>query len=243
MTMQDNTELWERVQSTDPKFTKNYKGAGGFSGTAINATYLVKRATEQFGPIGSGWGYTIEDERFDDGGPLADKDGQPYGCNSKVHTIRIKLWYLQGGKQGSVEHFGHTPYVFTNKYGVQTDMEAPKKSLTDALKKCLSMLGFGADIHLGMYDDFDYVQEAKDESALTHAEDKVAEARRQQEEYAVFLDKHVGYIETSRSMGELEKIFIAAVRRAKSKKDDAGIIRLTKAKDAQKATLQQKDAA
>ena len=64
-----NTSIWERVQSTDPKFTKNYKGAGGFSGTAINATYLVKKATEQFGPLGSGWGYEIVEERFDAGGP------------------------------------------------------------------------------------------------------------------------------------------------------------------------------
>ena len=236
------TALWEKVQSTDPKFTKGYKGAGGFSGTAINATYLVKRATEQFGPLGSGWGYEIAEERFDQGGPISDKDGA-FLCNSQIHTIKLRLWYMQDGTRRELEHFGHTPYVHTNKNGVQTDMEAPKKSLTDAIKKCLSMLGFGADIHLGMYDDLEYVQEAQNESAMTHAEDKAAEAIKQQEEYAVFLDKHVGYIETSKSMGELEKIFKAAVRRAQSRKDDAGVIRLTKAKDAQKETLNHKEVA
>lgn len=236
------TELWEKVQSTDPKFTKDYKGAGGFSGTAINATYLVKRATECFGPIGSGWGYEIAEERFDQGGPISNKAGE-FVCNSQIHTIKLRLWYILNGERRTVEHFGHTPYVFTNKYGVQTDMEAPKKSLTDAVKKCLSMLGFGADIHLGMYDDLEYVQEAQSESAMAHAEDKAAEAVRQQEEYEQFLDKHVGYIETSRSMGELEKIFKAAIRRAQSRKDNRGVIRLTKAKDAQKEALSQKEAA
>jgi len=232
-----NTSIWERVQSTDPKFTKNYKGAGGFSGTAINATYLVKKATEQFGPLGSGWGYEIVEERFDAGGPISDKEGA-YLCDAKIHTIRLRLWYMQEGERRELDHYGHTPYIFTNKYGVQTDMEAPKKSLTDAIKKCLSMLGFGADIHLGMYDDLAYVQEALNESAMTHAEDKAAEAVKQQEEYATFLDKHVGYIETSKSIGELEKLFTASVRRAQSKKDDRGIIRLTKAKDNQKLILQ-----
>ena len=242
MNASKNTELWEKVQSTDPKYTKNYKKAGGFSGTAVSPMYLVKKATEQFGPLGTGWGYEVMDERFDRGGPISDREGN-YLCDSQVHTIRLRLWYMQDGARRELDHYGHTPYVYVNSYGVQTDMEAAKKSLTDALKKCLSMLGFGADIHMGMFDDADYVQEAKDESALTHAEDKAAEARRQQEEYAVFLDKHVGYIETSRSLDELQKLFTAAVRRAQSKKDDAGIIRLTKAKDAQKALLQQKDAA
>jgi len=236
----DNLQLWNGVQNTDPKYTKEYKGAGGFAGTAINATYVVKRATEQFGPLGSAWGYEILDDRFDVGGPMLDKGGA-FLCNAQVHTIKLRLWYMHDGERRNVDHYGHTPYVFSNKYGVQTDMEAPKKSLTDALKKCLSMLGFGSDIHMGMFDDLEYLQEANNESMLNHAEDKAAEAVRQQDEYETFLNKHVGYIETSKSLGELEKIFTAGVRRAQSKKDQKGIIRLTKAKDNQKVKLQEVD--
>jgi recombination DNA repair RAD52 pathway protein len=236
----DNLKLWDAVQSTDPQYTKQYKGAGGFSGTAINATYVVKRLTEAFGKVGTGWGYEILEERFDEGGPIDDGKGNVI-CNSSLHTVKLRLWYKDGDEIRHVDHYGHTPYISKNKYGVQTEMEPVKKSVTDALKKAASMLGFGADIHLGMFDDIEYVQEAQNESLLAKAEDKAEEARRQQAEYDEFLEKHVSYIETSRSMGELEKIFTAAVRRAQSKKDERGIIRLTKAKDAKKAELSKGD--
>lgn len=235
-----NLSLWEKVQGTDPKYTKQYKGAGGFQGTAINATYIVKRLTETYGPVGSGWGYEILDERVDQGGPIMGKDGSVV-CNAAVHTVKIRLWYMDSGERRSVDHYGHTPYIYANKYGVQTELEPAKKSVTDALKKAASMLGFGADIHLGMFDDLEYLQEAQSESMLAHAEDKAEEARRQQADYDEFLSKHVGYIETSTTLGELEKIFTAAVRRAQSKKDQRGIVRLTKAKDAKKAELQNQE--
>lgn len=234
--MSNNLQLWEKVQSTDPQYTKQYKGAGGFAGTAINATYVVKRLTEAFGQAGDGWGYEILEDRFDQGGPISDSEGNII-CMSSLHTVKMRLWYKKGSEICHVDHYGHTPYISKNKYGIQTEMEPVKKSVTDALKKAASMLGFGADIHLGLYDDIEYVQEAQNESLLNKAEDKAAEAVRQQEEYEEFLNKHVGYIETSRSLGELEKIFTAAVRRAQSKKDQKGILRLTKAKDTKKAEL------
>lgn len=231
-----NLDLWDKVQSTDPKYTKDYKGAGGFQGTSINATYIVKRLTEQFGSVGTGWGYEILEERYDQGGPIDDGKGNIV-CSASLHTVKIRLWYKTADGTGHVDHYGHTPYIFKNKFGVQTEMEPVKKSVTDALKKAASMLGFGSDIHLGMFEDLDYVQEAQNESLLSHAEDKAEEARRQKSEYEEFLTKHIGYIETSTTLGELEKIFTAAVRRAQSKKDQAGIIRLTKAKDHKKAEL------
>ena len=45
-------------------------------------------------------------------------------------------------------------------FGPFTDEEAPKKSLTDALSKAMSWLGFAADIHLGRWDDNKYVNAA-----------------------------------------------------------------------------------
>lgn len=239
--MANNLKLWESVQSTDPKYTKQYKGAGGFQGTAINATYIVKRLTEVYGPVGSGWGYEILEERVDQGGPILNKEGEVV-CNSAVHTVKLRLWYHNNGEDRKhVDHYGHTPYIYANKYGVQTELEPAKKSVTDAIKKAASMLGFGSDIHLGMFDDLEYLQEAQSESLLAHAEDKAEEARRQQSEYEEFLSKHIGYIETSTTLGELEKIFTAAVRRAQSKKDQKGILKLTKAKDAKKVELQKEN--
>lgn len=145
-----NLALWEEVEKTDPKFTKEYTGPGGFTGTAVNAQYLAKRATEKFGPCGTGWGYDVIEERFDIGGPLLNKEGVVL-AHAQVHTLKVALWYLgDDGERKTITHYGHTPFITQNRFGISTDFDAPKKSLTDAIGKCLSQLGFSADIRLGL---------------------------------------------------------------------------------------------
>lgn len=158
-----NTALWESVQKTDPKFTKQFSRGGGFKGTATNATYLARRATETFGPCGIGWGITVLHEEIIDGAPLLI-DGVTV-ANEKIHKVHARLWYVLNDHRGEVEQFGQTQIVGKNKNGFFTDEEAPKKSLTDAMSKCLSLLGFSADIHLGLYDDNKYVAEMREEFA------------------------------------------------------------------------------
>jgi len=150
MTDTNNLKIWNAVEATDPKYTKQFNRGGGFKGTATNATYLAKKATQQFGPLGLGWGWNVIDEKYQ---PGHDKD--------VIHVVRIKLWYVLDGQRGEIEHFGQTQFVGKNKNGHFTDEEAPKKSLTDAISKCLSGLGFAADIHLGLYDDNRYVNDLK----------------------------------------------------------------------------------
>jgi polyhydroxyalkanoate synthesis regulator phasin len=156
-----NLAIWDDVQVTDPEYTRNFKGTGGFSGTAINATYLIKRATEIFGPVGSGWGYEILDEDFVHGSTIyieRDKKLLETKDHYIIHKLRLRVWFKKGEVTGEAIHFGQTTFVGKNKYGPFTDEEAPKKSLTDALTKALSMIGFGADVHLGHYDDNKYVE-------------------------------------------------------------------------------------
>lgn len=64
----DNLSLFAAVQETDPRYTKGFSRSGGFKGTAVSAPWLVRRATEQFGPVGIGWGWTIDD------GPLTEAE-------------------------------------------------------------------------------------------------------------------------------------------------------------------------
>ena len=47
-----NMRIWDQVDTTDPSATKNFTGMGGFKGTAIKPTYLMRKATEVFGPCG-----------------------------------------------------------------------------------------------------------------------------------------------------------------------------------------------
>lgn len=146
----ETLKLWDSVCKTDPKYTKEFNRAGGFSGTAINATYLIRKATEQWGPVGSKWGWKVLDEKY-----------VPGHEGTIVHVLRIELRH----PDGAFESYGQTTFCGKNKNGPYTDEEAPKKSLTDAITKALAMLGFSADVHLGLYDDNKYVNTLKAEFA------------------------------------------------------------------------------
>lgn len=166
----NNLSLWSEFEKTDPNHTKQFSGKAGFSGTAINAAYILKTLTDRFGPCGRGWKFVLEDERVEDGHLLNDRD------ISKLHIVRGHLSYCMDGQWYETgPQFGQTTLVGTNKYGPYTDEEAPKKSITDCLAKCALMLGIGADIHLGLYDDNKYVNALKeefDQSPQSQATDK-----------------------------------------------------------------------
>lgn len=155
--------LWDSVQETDPKYTKSFSRSGGFKGTAINHTYQTKRATAVFGPKGYGWGTHVLEEEYVKGAPLIHEKHGVIG-NEIIHVLRIELWYRHNGQRCAFTSFGQTTFVGSNKHGFFTDEEAPKKSLTDAESKALAMLGFSADIHLGLFDDNKYVSDLKAKS-------------------------------------------------------------------------------
>lgn len=173
--MADNIALWAAVEKTDPAYTKQFSRGGGFKGTATNATYLARKATEQFGPCGIGWGVQVLDEDIIEGAPLLI-DGAVV-AHERIHKVRARLWYVRDGVRGEVEQFGQTQIVGKNKNGFFTDEEAPKKSLTDAMSKCLSLLGFSADIHMGRYDDNKYVAGLQAEFAPRISAEEAANLR------------------------------------------------------------------
>lgn len=164
--------LWRHFQQTPPEYTKNFKGAGGFSGTAINACYVAMRLTQTFGPCGAGWGFWIEEEKIFNGHKLNEEQ------NQLIHRVKLRLWYQN--KDQWIEQYGHTTFVGANRHGLFTDDEFSKKSVTDALSKCASYLGVGADVHLGLYDDSKYVadlrsaENAKKAEAMSQAIDPLA---------------------------------------------------------------------
>lgn len=149
--------IWNRVEKTDPSFTTPMTGS--FNGTAISPVYMLKKATEIFGPLGLGFGYEIVEEGFVDGSPMGfNAQGEPLGPQ-RVHILRLKFWYVWNGKRGEFEHFGQTPFIGLNyaRDRVVTDGDVKKKSLTDALTKCLSLVGVCSDVHMGLHDDSKYV--------------------------------------------------------------------------------------
>ena len=138
----ENMGLWDRVCETDPKHTKHVAQRGGF--TAIDAQYQVQKATEVFGPVGSGWGYECEHSVITvDGASLAVSD--------------VVLWYrIDDNDKGVYGPVRACNALVSNKGRI--DEDAWKKATTDAITKLLSHLGFNADVFLGRFDDNRYVQ-------------------------------------------------------------------------------------
>lgn len=165
-----NLKIWSEVCRTAPSGTKEGCKVNGQTITSINGTYMAQEATRLFGPMGHGWGCVIKEERFDQGAPIFNKNDELI-YHESMHTLIVELWYLgSDGEKKTITHYGHTPYVMRTQYGPKTDFDAPKKSLTDAMKKCLSMLGFSADIYLGYFDDVNYVAAAKTKEAIETAD-------------------------------------------------------------------------
>jgi len=182
--MTDNTALWDKLGKTDPKHTKSFKRAGGFEGTAIKPMWAYRRLTEEFGPCGTGWGI-----------------GEPTfqivpGDNREVLVFcTVSGWYLgpvnQVNKVYGVGGDKVVTHIKANeKYNRperwENDDEAFKKAFTDAITNAFKLIGVGADVHMGMFDDNKYVntmrQEFADEPKQEAAKPSSASMKKQLEE-------------------------------------------------------------
>ncbi|ENN8374895.1 hypothetical protein ACAX46_000257 [Providencia rettgeri] len=223
----DNLSIWKRVQRTDSRFTKPIEGMG-FIGTSINGTYMIMRATEIFGPIGSGWNYEVIEEKLIDGKPLTEpvldernkqvatrflRNGDGSLFCEKNHSVKIKFWYITpNGTRAEFESYGATPYLYQTQYGLKTDGEVIKKSLTDAIKKALSMLGFSSDVFMGMHDNPEYAATNKLESEIKAASDSAEDVTRIRKELDEKFTKHTETMRSAVTQNELRGITSSLTR-------------------------------
>lgn len=161
--MTENKALWNRAFTTDPRAVKAITGKQ-YKGNSPKPYWIVERMTDEFGPCGIGWGFTILSERME---RLTDTD--------VLHIAVVRMWYVLDEKRGEFEQIGQTKAVYQSKNGMMVDEDAPKKSVTDALVKCASYLGFAGDIFSGMWDDSKYVQWAGEEWDRRYSEAAKAE--------------------------------------------------------------------
>ena len=147
--MSDNKALWNRVCMTDPAAVRPITGKQ-YSGNSPKPYWIVERLTDEFGPCGIGWGFTVLSERME---RMSETDA--------LHIALVRLWFVLGGQRGELEQIGQTKAMYmTSSKKLLIDEDAPKKSVTDALVKCASYLGFAGDIFSGRWDDSKYVAQA-----------------------------------------------------------------------------------
>ena len=149
----ETMKLWNEVKVTDPAAVKKITGKP-YQGNSPKPYWLIQRATEVFGPCGQGWGVEVKSEGFH---RMTDTD--------VMHTAVVVVWYVQDGKRGSIEQMGQTKACYAKSGGgMMLDEDAGKKSVTDGMVKCLSMIGFAGDIFSGQWDDSKYVEWAAQET-------------------------------------------------------------------------------
>lgn len=155
--MTSNTALWDKLGKTDPAHTKGFTRSGGFKGTAIKPMWSYRRMTEEFGPCGQGWG--ICKPSF---------DVVPVGESTMVYCT-VSVWYEKPDQLV----FGVGGDMVAGKRGNHSmvDDEAFKKAFTDAITNALKLIGVGADVHMGMFDDSKYV------NAVAHEFQEEAEVK------------------------------------------------------------------
>ena len=85
-----NKELWDRVKMTDPSAVKPITGKP-YKGSSPKPYWLIERATDEFGPCGTGWGVEIISERFE---RMTETD--------LLHVAQVRVWYVIDGKRGEI---------------------------------------------------------------------------------------------------------------------------------------------
>lgn len=202
--MSENTKLWDILGRTDPKHTKGFTRGGGFKGTAIKPIWSFRRMTEEFGPCGVGWG--VSDPSF---------QVVPAGDEILVFCT-ASVWFKTGDEQASQQVFGVGGDKVLAKFssGLRTDDEAFKKSFTDAITNALKLIGVGADVHMGLFEDSKYVDEMRDEFADEPASKPKSSAELKRENTFPELDRE---IDECKTLLQLDKL--AAEWRTKAQAD------------------------
>ena len=190
----DNKALWNTVFMTDPKAVKPITGKQ-YNGNSPKPYWLIDRATEVFGPVGIGWGCTVKSERFE---RLSETD--------VLHVAVVSVWYVFDGKRSETfDQMGGTKAAYkTAKGSLMVDEDAGKKSVTDGMVKCLSMIGFAGDIFSGRWDDSKYVEQA---------------AREFDPQRRAWLDARLEDIKAAKTGKELKDVMAKAIDMVRSQGD------------------------
>lgn len=155
--MENHLELWNKVEKTNPKYTKK-ANVGGNNITSIAPQYQIKNVTEQFGIYGKTWGF--KQLNFD------------YTLASEFGLVILDAIFFFPDGEFPIKN---AQKLFMDNAKTKIDDNFAKKLETDTLTKAISKLGFNADIFMGLFDDVKYLAEVTKEFAEAPAPIKLSD--------------------------------------------------------------------
>ena len=133
----NNMDIYERARQC-PQNALRPITAGRLKGKSdINPMWRIKALTEQFGPCGIGWYYSIV------------RQWTEQGANGEIAAfVNIELKIKVDGEWSMpIQGTGGSTFVAREKNGLYTNDEAFKMALTDAISVACKALGFAADVY------------------------------------------------------------------------------------------------
>ncbi len=153
--MNKNMELWNKLKTPHKDALKTIK-AGRLKGMSdINPQWRLMAMTEQFGPIGVGWWYSVVAVEY------------PLGPEGQVACmVQIEMYTCKDGKPSNpITGVGGSTLVAQESKGLRLNDEALKMATTDALSVAMKQLGVAADVYMNNMDGSKY-QAPEDLEAL-----------------------------------------------------------------------------
>lgn len=133
----ENMQIYDAVKTVPAEARKQIQ-AGRLKGfTDINPMWRIRVLTEQFGPCGFGWYYTIEREWL-----------EPTQTGEVAAFVRINLFVkVEGEWSQPIVGVGGSAFVANERSGARMSDEAFKMAQTDALSVACKNLGIGAEVY------------------------------------------------------------------------------------------------
>ncbi|MDY6857330.1 MAG: hypothetical protein SWO11_22030 [Thermodesulfobacteriota bacterium] len=144
----EKTDLWNKVKRPPASVLKKIEGGRLNNFTDISPQWRLQVLTEQFGPCGIGWKYTMDDFW-----------AVPVPTDQMIAFAKVTLYIKNDGMEtwsDGIPGVGGSMLVAQEKKGLYASDEAYKMAVTDALSVSCKALGIGADIYLGLWDGSKY---------------------------------------------------------------------------------------
>lgn len=209
-------DFWNDVEVTNPDYTKT-SNVSGMVRTAVDAQYKKKMITEKFGMYGLGWGVKADSEKF---------ERITYPNQTIVLNYTAIAFYKWEGETAEIPIAAQCKECYITNGGkgyMKIDDEAYKKVKTSAITKAFTDLGFCADIHMGKFDDQDYVESAALKQRMKDDEEREEKAREVYEETKAWLETQIKSAETVDSDTQYDKIINRLQQKVVAKCNVAGI--------------------